>query len=193
MAEIARPLSPQTDLDWCIGPPLHGNFATLLQSDDAAEIDTAVAHYRTRYSAGGLLEADLYPGIPAMLAVLKEQNFQLILATSKPTVFARQILAHFELDRFFDAVYGSELDGRNAAKTDLIHLILQQEKLSALQTMMVGDREHDMIGAKANDVWAGGVLYGYGRQHDLLTAGADTLFPSPDSIPIQLNHIHQKD
>jgi phosphoglycolate phosphatase len=129
-----------------------------------------------------LFEAAVYKGIPEMLTTLQTQGYHLLLATSKPHTYARQILAHFDLLPFFATVYGSEMNGRNAHKTDLIRHVLQQETLQPNKAAMIGDREHDILGAKANDVWAGGVLYGYGRVEDLHLAQPDHLFATPQAI-----------
>lgn len=183
MQEMQRPLPPETNLDWCIGPPLQENFAKLLNTTDEQEIDTAVAHFRVRFSQTGLFEATVYDGIEETLASLKEQYEHLFLATSKPHQYARQILDHFDLTSYFAGVYGSEMDGRLANKAELIKYVLQQEQLSPAQTIMIGDREHDIIGAKANQVWAGGASYGYGREAELTAAKADILFTTPAEIP----------
>jgi len=182
MAEMKRPLSPEADLDWCIGPPLLQNFARLLQTSDPDEINTAVTHFRVRFSSRGLFEATVYEGVPPMLAQLYETGFSLFLATSKPRIYASQIVSHFQLSAFFDAIYGSELDGSLASKTDLIEHIIHQEKLNPQETLMIGDREHDIMGARANHVWAGGVTYGFGQLKDLIAAGADKLFHSPTAV-----------
>lgn len=182
MAGMKRPLPPEADLDWCIGPPLQQNFARLLQTSDPDEINTAVTHFRVRFSGRGLFEATVYEGVPPMLAQLHETGFSLFLATSKPRIYASQIVSHFQLSAFLDAIYGSELDGRLASKTDLIQHIIQQEKLNPQETLMIGDREHDIMGARANHVWAGGVTYGFGQQKELIAAGADKLFHTPTAV-----------
>ena len=182
MAEMQRPLAPETNLDWCIGPPLKQNFATLLNTSDPDEINTAVAHYRRRYSSSGLFEATVYDVVPAMLAHLIKTGFSLFVATTKPHIYARQIVNHFQLDIYFKEIFGSELDGRLAPKTDLIHYILRQKALDPQKTLMIGDREHDIIGARANNVWSAGVTYGYGHTSALIEAGADKLFHSPAAV-----------
>ena len=185
MAQMGQPIPTVENIDWCIGPPLQENFARLLQTEDKELVDTAVSQYRVRYSKEGLFEAIVYDGVPEMLTSLQEQGYRVLLATSKPHVYAREILAHFHLLTFFDGVYGSEMNGRNAHKTDLIRHVLQEEALQPHEAAMIGDREHDIIGAKANDVWAGGVLYGYGRRADLIAAKADQLYNNPFQIQQQ--------
>ena len=105
--------SPHADaLEWCIGPPLANSFATLLDTKDAALIARALALYRERFSAIGLFENTLFPGIANMLEALSAAGLQAHVATSKPHVFATRIVAYFSLDQYFGTVYGAELDGQ---------------------------------------------------------------------------------
>ncbi len=182
MRKMKRPLSSQTNLDWCIGPPLQKNFANLLDTTDSARIDEAVAFFRERFSTIGLYENELYPDIPGVLTKLQAKGIRLYVATSKPYVFANRIVTHFELDRFFECVYGSELNGNLVHKTDLIHHILQQEQLDPAKTIMIGDRKHDVIGAKANGLHTAGVSYGYGGEQELIDAKADWIFHQPTEV-----------
>lgn len=182
MEKLERPLSPQTSLDWCIGPPIQQNFATLLETDDPVLIDQGIVAYREYFAETGLLENDLYDGVPEMLTALNELGLCCYVATSKPTVYARQIVEHFGLSGYFVQVYGSELTGVNGNKGDLIRHILAEENLQAAQTIMIGDRKHDMLGAQANGVLTVGVLYGYGSRDELETAVADYLVAQPADI-----------
>jgi phosphoglycolate phosphatase len=169
-------------LTWCIGPPIHDNFARLLQTDDRAVLDRAVGHYRERFGTIGLFENTPYPGIHDVLATLKDRDYRLFVATSKPTIYATRIVERFELSSYFEHVYGSELSGHNMNKVDLIRHVLEHEGLAAKATAMIGDRRHDIIGAKANGVFAVGVTYGYGGFEELTAAGADALCERPEEL-----------
>ena len=149
-------------LERMIGPPLRESFTALLGVDDEARIDRAISLYRERFSLMGLYENALYPGISEALAQLREVGCTLFVATSKPRVFAQRIIDYFELGGFFRAVHGSELDGSNADKTKLIAHVLTAESLTPTETIMIGDRAHDVVGAKVNSVVPIGVLWGYG-------------------------------
>ncbi len=164
------------DLDWCIGPPLINSFATLLNSNDTALLDQALGLYRARFSTVGMYENSVYPEITQGLQQLQQAGFQLYLATSKPHIYAKQILEHFELNQFFNAVYGSELSGERTDKTELIHYILAQEKLNPKQCVMVGDRKYDIIGAKNNGICSIAITYGYGSRAELNEACPDYMF-----------------
>ena len=110
----------------------------------------------------------------------------LYLATSKPSVYARRIVEHFGLDRYLDGVYGSELDGRLGDKSDLIRHLVEKENLPPADTRMIGDRSYDVVGARNNGIGAIGVLWGYGSEAELRTAGADSLCAEPGDLPDRL-------
>lgn len=181
MRELGRPLGPEVDLDWCIGPPLIDAFARLLDGDRALA-EAGVAAYRARYGTVGLFENAVYPGIPDLLEALVADGRRLVLATSKPRVFAARILDHFDLARRFDAIHGSELDGTRVHKTDLLPWILEVEAIDPAAAVMVGDREHDVIGARAAGVATIGVAWGYGGEGELARAGAARLVETVDAL-----------
>ncbi|OKH46239.1 HAD family hydrolase [Calothrix sp. HK-06] len=170
-------------LDWCIGPPLKGSFSKLLNTLDVTVLDKAISLYRSRFSTIGLFENYLYPQITETLKVIRSQNYKTFVATSKPHVYAKQILEHFSLLPLFDNVYGSEFDGTRSDKGDLIQHILLMENLSTISTIMIGDRQHDIIGAKRHGLYSIGVAYGYGTEQELKAYGADFIAYSPDEIP----------
>jgi phosphoglycolate phosphatase len=172
---------PQADaLTWMIGPPLIRSFAKLVGEVAAPE---ALALYRERFSTVGLSENAVYPGIPKALAQLRAQGVRLFVATSKPHVYARPIVEHFGLSAYFEAVYGSELDNRNADKADLLRVLIREQALDPREAVMIGDREHDAIGARANGLAAIGVSWGYGSRAELAAAGVAMIADSPDELP----------
>src|SRR3989344_3458129 len=171
------------DLHWCIGPPLTKVFERLLKSSDCVLLNEAIASYRERFSIVGLFENTLYPQIPDALQKLRSSGYRTFVATSKPRVYAVRIIEHFSLVNLFDEIYGSELDGTRGNKSELIAHILASEELSPVQTVMVGDREHDVIGAKKCGVPCIGVTYGYGTASELISNGAKLVANSPQEIP----------
>ena len=180
LERLGRPIPEADELTWMIGPPLFAGFTKLLGGAD--EVQDAVRFYRERYSDIGLYENEVYAGIPALLQHLQEKGVRLYVATSKLHVFARRILDHFELSRFFVEIYGSELDNRNADKRDLIRHILHQERFDPAHAVMIGDREHDAIGAKANGLASIGVTWGCGTREELLAAGVGCLVDTPQAL-----------
>ncbi|BBC24471.1 HAD hydrolase-like protein [Pseudanabaena sp. ABRG5-3] len=179
-----------TDLLWCIGPPLSVSFAKLLETNDRNLVDKAISLYRDRFSTIGLFENLLYPDIPETLKLIRSEGYQTYVATSKPHVYAKRIIEHFGLSSMFDGIYGSELDGTNSIKSELIRHILDQENMAPAQTMMIGDRYHDVVGAKQNQVLAIGVTYGYGTEAELKEHGVDLLAHSPQEIPHLILNIY---
>lgn len=179
---LGRSSPPRAMLSRHIGPPLQQAFAELLGSRDEAIINEAVAFYRERFTGIGLYENQIYPGIPEALSLLVESEAKIFLATSKPRLFAGRILDHFGLRNHFCGVYGSELDGTRTDKAELVAHILRSESLRAGETVMVGDRKHDIIGALKNGVFPVGVLWGYGSRDELAEAGATVILGRPDEL-----------
>lgn len=156
-----------TALEHFIGPPLLQCFMSTYNLDEATAWQ-AVNHYRERFSVTGLYENELFDGVLELLEALLADGRTLYIATSKPTVFAREIARHFAFDRHFKVIYGSELDGTRTNKVELIAHLLQQEQLDPSQALMIGDRKHDLIGAQRNGLQAIGVGYGFGSREELL-------------------------
>lgn len=171
------------ELHWCIGPPLKDSFSQLLKTLDDTVIEQAISLYRRRFATIGLFENSLYPQIPEILKAIRFAGYKTFVATSKPYIYARQIIEFFGLSLLFDGIYGSELDGSRSIKGDLIHHILLTEKLLPSTVMMVGDRSHDIIGAKHHQIASIGVTYGYGTEEELKAHGADFIAHSPSDIP----------
>ena len=157
-----------------IGPPLSESFEKFygLSHEDAME---AVEIYREYYRPTGIFENDVYPGIPDLLRRLRDDGFSLYVATSKPEVFAKQIIEHFDLQEYFTLVGGSELDGGRVHKDEVIAYVLETCGISPDEAVMVGDREHDVLGAAGLGIPCIGVLFGYGSKEELERAGAAAL------------------
>lgn len=181
LRKIGKLVPAVDDLLWCIGPPLMGSFRKIL-GQDCDKAETALSLYRERYNAEGKYNNKIYAGIPETLQGLIEQGFNLFIATSKPQVFANDILIHFNLLHFFRGIYGSEFDGTLTDKGELIAYILKKEKISAKNTLMVGDRSYDILGAKKNGVYSVGVTYGYGTIEELIGSKADYIIDLPEEI-----------
>lgn len=149
--------APEEDaLTWCIGPPLIRSFETLL--GDAGLAPRALALYRERFGTVGLYENRVFDGVPEMLERLRRAGCRLHLATSKPHVYARRIVAHFGLHEWVERVFGAELDGTRGEKTPLLAHALAETGARAHDAVMLGDREHDVIGATANGLPCIGAL-----------------------------------
>lgn len=154
-----------------IGPPLQQSFSDFYHFSET-ETHTAITHYRERFSDVGMYENILYEHIPELLQELRENGFTLVVATSKPTVFAEQILKYFNIHHHFEQIVGSNLDGTRTAKTEIIQYILHQYSNQPKEDfIMIGDRKHDIIGAHNTGIDTMGVTYGYGSLDEITTAG----------------------
>ena len=171
LEKIGHPISDEINIDWIIGPPLKASLAKILNVEaDHVLAEQALMGYRERFAVKGLYENHVFEGVAETLAELKRRGYRLFVATAKPTVYAKQILEHFDLAQYFTEIYGSELNGERTNKAELIQYILEQQKLQADQCMMVGDREHDIFGARQNGIDTIAVNYGYGSQEELALA-----------------------
>ena len=169
--------SPDEALDITpfIGPPLEDMLRALLKVHEDDRIDEAVVAYRRHYGESGLFGSALYPGIDNALEDMRQAGVGIYLATSKREVFARRIVEHLKLARYFDGIYGSVHGGKLDHKPELLAHILSERNLPASRTLTVGDRRHDIVGARAVNMRGLGVLWGYGSRDELETAGADHL------------------
>ncbi|MDI1264939.1 MAG: HAD hydrolase-like protein [bacterium] len=169
---------PPADMRVAVGPPLEDILRGLLAPLGDDRLDEAVLAYRADYGSNGIARNTLYPGIGDALRQMSGAGLQLYLATSKRAVFARAILEHLELTRFFAGIHGSEPGGALDHKPELIAHVLSKHRLHPASSVMVGDRQFDISGAHANGMRAYGVLWGYGSRAELEGAGADRLLPS---------------
>ena len=157
-------------LEHFIGPPLLQCFMQTYGFDEGTAWQ-AVGHYRERFREVGLYENRLFDGVGELLELLLMQNRTLYIATSKPTVFASEIARHFDFARHFKLIYGSELDGTRTDKVELIAHLLSEQALPLETTLMIGDRKHDLIGARRNGLDAAAVGYGFGSVEELQAEG----------------------
>ena len=180
MAKLDSPLPEKFDLDWTIGPSLWYSFKELGLGD--RETDKAINYYRERYTETGLFENYVYEGISEALQMLKENNIIMHLMTSKPHIYARKITANFNLSKFLTHEFGSELNGKNTNKANLISEAMDYLKLAPQEAIMVGDRKFDIIGAKENSIRTVGVLWGYGSKDELEAELPDILIETPENL-----------
>lgn len=156
-----------------IGPPLWDSFENYY-GFSKEEAKTAVEYYREYYKDKGIFENLVYDGIEDLLKRLEDSSKTLIVATSKPEVFAKQILEHFNIAKYFTYIAGSNLDGTRVKKDEVIMYALESCNVIDLsKAIMIGDREYDIIGAKKVGIGSIGVLFGYGNRNELEKAGAD--------------------
>ena len=169
--KIGHPIADDVNIDWIIGPPLQASLAKILNvAVDDVLAEQALMGYRERFAVTGLYENHVFDDVAETLKTLQQQGYRLFLATAKPEVYARQILEHFELLQYFVHPYGSELNGERTNKAELIAYIIEKEQLKPEECLMVGDREHDIFGARHNGIETIAVEYGYGTDEELTAA-----------------------
>ena len=167
-----------------IGPPLVWSFHEYYGFDEKKSLE-AVAKYRERFSKAGLFENKVYDGIYDVLQTLVDNGHVLVLATSKPRVFAEKIMTKYRLRPYFKMISGSELDGTRNDKNEVIDYAIEKLECPREKVIMVGDRKHDILGAKRCDIASCGVRFGYAEDGELEEAGADYIADTiSDLLPI---------
>lgn len=165
-----------------IGPPLRDSYIKYYNLDEK-EVEIGMEKFREYYGVTGIYENMLYDGIIDVLDKLKKNNKKIVLATSKPEFYAKEILKHFKIDEYFFIVAGADFEETRVRKGDIIKYALDQiENINSEEIVMIGDREHDIIGAKENNISSIGVLYGFGNASELAEAGADYIVDTPQEL-----------
>lgn len=190
LKKVGHPIPDHENIDWIIGPPLKASLANLLNVDvNDILAEQALMGYRERFVVTGLFENHVFNDVKSTLEILNKRGYRLFLATAKPEVYARQILAHFDLLQFFVYPYGSELNGDRTDKGELIAYILEKEQLNPEECLMVGDREHDILGARKNGIETIAVEYGYGSDKELTASAPKNRIKQFSEILDHLNDI----
>lgn len=154
------------ELETFIGPPLRESFVARYNLTESSA-DLAMNYYREYFSVKGLYENEVYQDIPALLEFLFDNKYKLFVATSKPTVYAEKIIEHFNLSQYIVKTIGSNLDNTRTDKSEVISHVLSTFGLQTGNSVMIGDRKFDIIGAKNNSIKSIGVTYGYGTLEEL--------------------------
>jgi phosphoglycolate phosphatase len=174
------PYSSKQELRRFVGPPLKDSFCDYCHFSEEEATD-AVRIFREYFTEKGIYENKVYNGVPEMLDALYNAGFTLAVATSKPEAFAKQILERFDLAKYFTVISGASMNG--TGKTEVIHRALERIGVTpSSSVLMVGDREHDILGAKEAGISSLGVLYGYGSETELNTSNADHIVQTPWEI-----------
>lgn len=164
------------ELRSCVGPPLAEHIMKLLNISEASSLEFLKA-YREYFAKKGIYENNVYPGVLDMLACLRKSGVRLMLCTGKPEPYAREVLRHFSLITYFDDVLGPTFEGKYNDKAEGLAELLRRS--GAVNCIMAGDRQYDIIAARANRISSAGVLWGYGSKEELNASGADYMVNSP--------------
>jgi len=183
LESLDAPVPPLSSLTRFIGPPLSEAFRELLPEPDDARVAEAIGAYRERYGERGIRECEVIPGVGELLQALSRSGrHRLFVVTSKPTVYAEQVIEHFALGDHFEGIHGPPLDLKGGEKQVLIARTLEHEGIAAEDAWMIGDREHDVLGAVHNAVDSVGVTWGFGSVEELRAAGATHIVRSPEEL-----------
>lgn len=166
-----------------IGPPLFFSFTNFynFSEEDARK---AMAFYRERFGTIGIFENKVYEGIPETLQKLKDAGKKLYVATSKPEIYVPRILEHFDLAKYFEFAGASDIEETRSSKALVIDYVIKQNNLENEREniVMIGDRKHDLIGAKENNIDSIGCLWGYGNREELEKYEATTIIEKVEDL-----------
>ena len=184
LTTFGREIPDDKSLHAFIGPPLHDSFRIVCGMNEA-DAEAAVKCYRERYGAVGLFENRVYDGIPELLSSLKESGYRLGIATSKPEVYTMRILEHFGIAEYFEAVAGCTIGVKGETKADMIRKVMERMGLAEEDkpyVLMIGDRKHDILGARECGIKCAGVMYGFAPEGELSEYGADIIAGSVSEL-----------
>lgn len=168
------------DTNKFLGPPLYRSFAEFCGMNEE-QVNEAVRIFRERYSTMGLFENRVYEGVPEMLKRLRDGGKRIMVATSKPEVYAVRIFDRFGLSQFFEIVGGANINGTRNNKDEVIEYVLEKAGISDRSSvLMIGDRRQDVIGAHKTGLKCMGILWGFGSIEELTEAGADFIAETPE-------------
>lgn len=171
LEKLGKPEEDLKKLEVFVGPPLLQQFMTYAGLDEETG-RKAVEYYRERYATVGIFENRPYPGVEEMLDTLCDKGYILAVASSKPEYFVKKILDHFALTRYFSEIVGSEMSGKRTGKAEVIEEVLNRLNMQnhRNEVIMVGDKEHDVLGARKAGLECVAVSYGYGTEDELKQA-----------------------
>ncbi len=170
-------VTDKQELSKFIGPPLRYTFAGQYGIPEN-RMEEALHEYRKYYSTHGIFECDLYENISLLLAALWKEGYKILLATSKPEIFAKKILQFHRINVYFWDICGATLDGTREKKEDVVEFAMSVCRAEPDEVLMIGDRSYDVLGAKAHGIDCAGVLWGYGSREELEDSGADYVYES---------------
>ncbi|WP_225046786.1 HAD hydrolase-like protein [Lacticaseibacillus kribbianus] len=177
------PLDEATYLTF-IGPSLTQSLHRYYPDLGDAAVRAAIRHYQDFYLDEGIFELEVYPGVTTALADLREAGYQINIASAKPEPMLAKILPHFDLSDYFDGVYGATIDESiRSTKAAVLAYALENAEALPEDSLMIGDRDNDMLGGAQNGTKTLGVLYGFGDAAELMNAGADAVIERPDELP----------
>ena len=179
------PVPTEAEVRSVIGPPLEIGLPSIGVPDDALE--RVINTYRSRYETTGAFENTLYDGILEMLDSMAAQGLSLSIATAKPEKTAHPILDYFDIAHRFEVRAGATMTSERRTKAQVIAFALDELGIHGhpdLEEMviMVGDRDHDVVGAMYHGIPCIGVTWGYGSIEELLGSGAVALADTPAEV-----------
>ncbi len=182
LAQFGIEVKDKSELNRFVGPPLEESFRVFYGFSEADAL-RGVDEYRVYYRDRGIFENAVYPGVPELLEAIRAAGKKMILATSKPEFYAKQILEHFGLAKYFDFVAGATMDSSRLKKADVLAYALSECGITdTSECLMIGDRDHDIKGSRMHNIDCLAVLYGYGSLEEIESASPAYIVKTVEDI-----------
>lgn len=172
---------PLESLRCFIGPPLQESFVKHFGFDEE-KTAAAIVKYRERYNTIGIFECEVYDGVRELIQELHAKGYKLYLASSKPEASCKRIMEHFELDTYFDGIYGASFDGKICTKEEVLEYLFGEMQLERSESILIGDTRFDALGAKDAGISCIGVTYGFGTEEELKEAGVVAIYDTAKEV-----------
>lgn len=181
LVDLGHEPPPFEALRWIIGPALRLSFPQVM--GEGSDAEAAVERYRVHYRGGGMYDLSLYEGMMDAVTAIRAASQRMFVCTAKPEPYAVPIVERFGYAPHFDRVYGAALDGSLDDKADIIAKIIAEQGIDPAETVMIGDRMHDIHAAQRHGIASIGVAWGYGGVEELTAAGATAICARPADLP----------
>jgi len=167
-----------------LGPPFYESLPPLIGAERLPDV---IGAYREYYGHGAMFDVTAFPGVTDLLAALRRHRVRLAVATSKAEHYAGPILEHLGMARYFETIGGDELDGSLGSKALVIGKVLSRLGGPAPDSVvMVGDRSHDVLGAREHGIACIAVTWGYAVAGELVAAEPVQICASPGEVASRL-------
>lgn len=189
LVDLGHEPPPFESLGWIIGPALRLSFPKVM--GEHGDVEAAIERYRVHYRGDGMYDLTLYDGMMEAVGAIRAATGRMFVCTAKPEPYAVPIVQRFGYAAHFDRVYGAALDGSLDDKADIIAKIIAEQGIDPADTVMIGDRMHDIHAARRHGMTSVGVAWGYGGIEELTAAGATAICDRPEDLPGLIARIHR--
>jgi HAD superfamily hydrolase (TIGR01549 family) len=146
---------------------------------DQEILDKVIASFRISLQKEILKGNKVFPDALRTIKNLVRKDYQIAIATSKPTYLAQSVVQNSQLSGLISCIQGTDNFPSKPSPEILFRI---ERRLSGKILIMFGDRTEDMQAAKSFGCLAIGVANSAHSSSDLAKSGADYAFDSFDEL-----------